>query len=243
MEKRSKKTTSPEGQTRVEVIGTYILITVLFALIGYVVIKFFMMDNVAPFVSEYDGQDYSVRKVGSPKIRQTAADYLAKIKHKVDVLVDYMYRKGLPDPEIASRLFKRWVSCELKETSSTEKSAAFTLNKSTEIRLCIRDKHGNFEDPNTAIFVILHELAHVMSISFGHGEEFKNNFDYITHLASQLGIYKPENFRAFPKTYCGTEINTTPCDRGTCEFATKSKELKDYGVNGPWAALEHFLGF
>ena len=34
-------------------IGTYVLITILFALIGYLVVKFFIADNVAPFVSEY----------------------------------------------------------------------------------------------------------------------------------------------------------------------------------------------
>jgi len=237
---KKRKLEEPSGN-KVEVIGTYVLVTALFALLGFVIVKFFMMDNVAPFVSDYDGQDYEVRKIGPPQMRQTAADYLAKIRHKVDVLVDYMYRNKLPDQEIATRLFKRWVTIDLKETSSVEKSAAFTLNKSTEIRLCIRDANGNFEDPNTGMFVILHELAHVMSVSYGHGEEFKNNFNYITHLASQLGIYRPENFRARPKTYCGTEINTTPCDRGTCEFGTKAKELKPYGVNGPWA--EHFLSF
>ena len=227
---KSKKTSSVNNKA--EVIGTYILVTVLFAILGYAIVKFFMMDNVSPFVSNYDGQDYEVRKVGSPHVRQTAADYLAKIRHKVDVLVDYMYKKGLPDPDTAKRLFQRWTSCELKETNSTEKSAAFTLNKSSEIRLCIRDHQGNFENPNTSMFVILHELAHVMSVSYGHGEEFQNNFNYITHLASQLGVYKPEDFASRPRMYCGTEINTTPCDRGTCEFGTKAKELHVYGVNG-----------
>ncbi len=229
------KSKSPKVSNKTEVVGTYVLVTVLFAILGYVVVKFFMMDNVSPFISDYDGHDYSVRKVGSPYIRQTAADYLARIKHKVDVLVDYMYKKGLPDPDTSKRLFQRWASCELKETNSSEKSAAFTLNKSSEIRLCIRDRHGNFEDPNTSMFVILHELAHVMSVSYGHGEEFQHNFDYITHLASQLGVYKPENFASRPKMYCGTEINTTPCDRGTCEFGTRAKELKTYGVNGVWS--------
>ena len=70
------------------------------------------------------------------------------------------------------------------------------------------------------MFVILHELAHVMSISYGHEDEFKNNFSYITHLASSLGLYKPQDFQTNPKTYCGTEINTTPCSEGSCEYNT-----------------------
>jgi hypothetical protein len=223
-----------------EIIGTYILVTIIFALIGYLIVSKFM-DNVAPFVSSYDGKDYDVRKVGSLESRQTAADYLARLRERVDVLVNFMKERKLPDAEISERLFVRWNKCELKETSSFEKVAAFTLNKSSEIRICIRNKNGQFENPNTSMFVILHELAHVMSVSYGHEEEFVNNFAYITHLASQLGLYKPEDFDNNPKTYCGIEINTTPCEGDTCEFKTHEKTLKeyikDYGID-----LESFLG-
>lgn len=198
----------------------YVMITVIFAVLGFFVIKYCFMDNIAPFVSQYDGQNYEVRKVGDTTTRQTAADYLAFINAKVNKLVDYMNLHNLPDADISKRLYHRWMSIELKETNSTEKSAAYTLNKSSEIRLCIRDQNGNFEDPNTSMFVILHELAHVMSISYNHTEEFKNNFSYITHLASSLGIYKPQDFAKKPKMYCGTQINSTPCSENSCDFNT-----------------------
>ena len=51
------------------------------------------MDNVAPFVSQYDGQNYEVRKVGDVSNRQTAADYLALINAKINKLVYYMNGK------------------------------------------------------------------------------------------------------------------------------------------------------
>lgn len=198
---------------------TYVIVTVIFAMLGFFVIKYFFMDNVAPFVSQYDGQNYEVRKVGDINNRQTAADYLAIINAKINKLVNYMNLHNLPDVDTAKRLYHRWMSIELKETNSTEKSAAYTLNKSSEIRICIRDQHGNFENINTSMFVILHELAHVASISYNHTEEFKNNFSYITHLASSLGIYKPEDFTKNPKTYCGlVTINTTPCENNSCSF-------------------------
>ena len=176
------------------------------------------MDNVAPFVSEYDGKNYEIRKVGDISTKQTAANYLAMISAKIDKLVNYMHKNSLPDPDTANRLYSRWSKIELKETNSTEKSAAYTLNKSSEIRLCIRAPNGGFEDPNTAMFVILHELAHVASISYGHNDEFKQNFSYITHLASSLGIYKPEDFKNNPKSYCNVDINTSPCSEGSCVF-------------------------
>ena len=196
----------------------YVVVTVIFAVLGFFIIKFCFMDNVAPFVSQYDGQNYDVRKVGDVVITQTAANYLAIINAKINQLVDYMNLHNLPDPDTAKRLYHRWLECELKETNSHEKSAAYTLNKSSEIRLCIRDQNGNFEDPNVSMFVILHELAHVASISYNHTEEFKNNFSYITHLASSLGLYKPDDFSKHPKTYCGVTINTSPCSENSCSY-------------------------
>jgi uncharacterized protein YxeA len=198
---------------------TYMIVTIVVIIVGYFIVKNCFMDNVMPFISEYDGKNYSVRKIGNVEVKQTAANYLSLINTKINQLIDYMYKHNLPDPDTAKRLYSRWSVCELKETSSSEKSAAYTLNKSTEIRLCIRDSNGGFEDQNTSMFVVLHELAHVMSISYGHESEFKNNFSFITHLASALGIYKPQDFKNIPKTYCGVEINSTPCTSdGSCEY-------------------------
>lgn len=196
----------------------YLIVTVISILLGYLVIKYCFIDNVAPFTSDVDGQNYTIRKTGNIETRQTAANYLASLNERICKLVDYMYANKLPDVDTANRLYHRWSKCKLKETNSSETSAAYTLNKSSEIRICIRNKNGNFENINTSMFVILHEISHCASISFGHNEEFKNNFSYITHLASKLGLYKPEDFVNDPKTYCGTVINTTPCQNGSCEF-------------------------
>ncbi len=181
-------------------------------------IKHFLLDNVSPFTSNIDGKKYEVREVGDEIIRQKAADYLAKLNSRVNTLVDFCLRNNLPDQPTAARLYNRWLKCDLKETSSNEKSAAYTLNKSSEIRICIRDNNGRFENINTSMFVLLHELAHVMSITYGHDEEFKINFSFITNIASNLGLYKPEDFKRNPKRYCGVNINTTPCSENTCKF-------------------------
>jgi hypothetical protein len=218
MKKNTLNKSIPEIKDKKSLVVLILLITIFFILLGYITVKYFLSDNVSPFVSNYDGRRYNIRTVGTVESKQTAANYLAKVSGYTDKLVDYMYKNQLPDMDTANRLYYRWGKCLLKETSSYDNSAAYTLNKSTEIRLCIRTKNGSFEDINTSMFVILHELAHVMSIGFGHEDEFKYNFSYVTHLASNLGIYKPQNFRENPVTYCGTEINTTPCDNGTCEY-------------------------
>ena len=106
-----------------------------------------------------------------------------------------------------------------KGASSNENTVAYTVDKGVEMRICIR-KNGIFQDENTALFVIIHELAHLMSLTTGHNLEFYENFSYLTHLASSLGLYKPQNFMREPEVYCGTKINTSPCSDDSCSFGT-----------------------
>ena len=98
----------------------------------------------------------------------------------------------------------------------------FTINKGP-INLCIF-KDGKFNDKNDAFFVILHELAHIMSNSFGHGDEFKQNFNFIVKLAVKLDLWKDREYEKKPEEYCGVKITTSPCDNETC----KNENLEYY---------------
>lgn len=206
----------------------------------YTFIKYDFYGNDINYTSSIDGKTYKIRDMTVKNISdnvisnlkiddsndvsgkfednsmKVAANYLATIRTKMDNLVDYMREKELPDKEISERLYKRWKKCILRETSNNETAVAYTLNKGDEMRICIRSPE-KFEDINTSIFVILHELAHLMSVSFDHTPEFKENFYYIVHLASRLGYYDPQDFTKDPVKYCGIEINTTPCSAGTCK--------------------------
>jgi len=192
------------------------LILIIFIILIFILIFYFYQDDVSFFKSSLNNKSYGIRSSGSNEEKEQAINYISNVSEKVNLLVSYMKNNGLPDQISADRLYNRWNNCKLRETSSTDTSIAFTINKGHEIRICIRKEDGSFEDPNTAMFVILHELAHIMSISYGHNDEFQTNFSYITHLASSLGLYIPENFQKSPKTYCGTSITTTPCSNGTC---------------------------
>lgn len=178
---------------------------------------YYFKDDVSNFTSSIDNKQYKIRSSDNKEEQASAANYLSQVSLKVTKLVQYAHDNQLPNKATADRLYHRWKNCELRETSSTDNSVAFTVNKGHEIRLCIRDKDGNFEDPNVALFVILHEIGHLMSVSYGHNKEFDDNFNFITHLASYLGLYKPDNFAIRPRSYCGISINTTPCAQGTCK--------------------------
>lgn len=149
-------------------------------------------------------------------IGKEVAKRLATLARKTDTLVNYMYQNKAPNPEVSQRLYSRWQQIRnnprgLRETAFGETSAAYTVNKSEQIRICIRDRSNNdgephFENDNTSMFVLLHELAHIMSKTYGHGVEFKRNFAAITRLAETLGVYHPVDYSKQPTNYCGTDI-------------------------------------
>lgn len=149
-------------------------------------------------------------------VRQEVARRLAVIVKKVDILVNHMRAKHLPDAIISERLYHRWQKIRknpkgLRETSPGETSAAYTINKGEQMRICVRDERSDnlFEDENDTMFVILHELGHLMSKSFGHNLEFKRNFAYITKIAVEMGLYTYRNYSEKPTTYCNVDITHT----------------------------------
>lgn len=225
---RTPKGLATEGYAKDSLVILKVTLTILlvvFVIVGLVLVFQRCTDNFDSVYSSLDNRKYHVRSNYSEVEKQKTANYLATIKHRVDKLVKYMLDNQLPNPEISKRLAQRWKRCILKETASHEKkTAAYSVNKGEEIRLCVRTGDNRLENLNTSMFVILHELGHLMSNSYGHGSEFKENFSYIVHLASSIGVYKPQDFGGTPVPYCGSAvtITTTPCQGSngnlSCEF-------------------------
>jgi predicted metal-dependent hydrolase len=60
------------------------------------------------------------------------------------------------------------------------------------------------------MFVMLHEMAHLMTETIGHTSEFWTNFKRILADAIQVGIYQEENYAQRPVKYCGMQITDSP---------------------------------
>ena len=145
-------------------------------------------------------------------VKKEVARRLFSLAQKGDKLTIECFNRKYPDPVTAERLARRWKSIRknnaLRETAFGEKSAAYTVNKGDELRICIRDseKDKDFEDENTSMFVLLHEMGHLASKSWGHGKEFRENFAKLVKAAVEIGVYKYQDFRNDSEDYCGTEI-------------------------------------
>lgn len=90
----------------------------------------------------------------------------------------------------------------LRERRAGNGALATTHNKGERISICVRAATGELHTPEQTLYVFLHELAHVSSLSVGHTREFHDRFEQLSNAADQLGYRQPE----LPHMYCGRRI-------------------------------------
>lgn len=105
-----------------------------------------------------------------------------------------------------------------KNIDIRESSSSFTEDKSI-IYMCLRDEHGQYYPVNTLMYVVLHELAHLINREdYGHTPAFHKIFNKLLCRAASLGIYDPQ--KGHSKWYCGVDMDgvTMPtCDKNSHE--------------------------
>lgn len=158
--------------------------------------------------SSIDNNKYLVRKLPDNK---EAADLLANIRLKLVRLCEYLEMNHSENKDVY-RLIKRFNSDNITESAPSEKYTSYSVNKGDKIVFCLRsrDDKQKLVNENVMMFVALHELAHVMSKSVGHTEEFWDNFRYLLKKAIKIGVYKDIDFEKKPVDYCGTKITNSP---------------------------------
>lgn len=196
----------------------FISILIIISLSVLLIFSYNKWKDRVKFVSDTSGKENFLVQNNKDEpewISKEVANKLARLAQKIDILVLDMKNNNYPSPTVSERFYNRWYKIRsnpkgLRETSFGENSAGYTVSKGQEMRICVRGKNGKkFEDENTMMFVCLHECAHLMSESYGHNKEFRENFAHITRKAIDLGLYKYENFSQNPKNYCGTQISNS----------------------------------
>jgi hypothetical protein len=159
-----------------------------------------------------DGQQYEMQNLPN---KEKAVEMLAAIRGNLIKL--YEYYKETPnvssDPAVA-RFTARFTPDVFVENDMQSPDTSYSENKGQKIVVCLRDKtkapQYPLVDQNTVMFVMLHEMAHLMTETIGHTQEFWTNFKRILQDAVQLGIYRPVNYAHQPTPYCGMTITDSP---------------------------------
>ena len=166
--------------------------------------------NTVEVRSRRDGKVYRVQNLPD---KQEACERLAKICDNLERLVE-TYKNdpsAMADPRVKI-MVTRFNPDNFSENDLDSHTTSYSENKGEKIVVCIRDKAPphKFVDENTVMFVLLHEMAHLMTTTVGHTPEFWANFKRILHDGVQCGIYTPVNYSKQPTPYCGMTITDSP---------------------------------
>ena len=156
-----------------------------------------------------NGKIYLVQ-ASAPGDPQEAAEQLARLEARVDRFVAYHKTSTHKDDCRIKNVTRRWAGRLSEVNSKSSIDAAFSVNKS-EIAVCVRDAKGRLQDDDTAMFILLHELAHLSVDSYGHGDSFWKAFRLLLKIAIEdARVYVDQNFENFPVRYCDQAVRSSP---------------------------------
>lgn len=167
--------------------------------------------NLKCIIASEDGNTYCIRE---RKNLQQAANLLAETSQKLQTFVNHLKQK-FPNRDEIRRIVEGFDPRKIKETLPTSEHTAYSENKGEKIALCLnKNKKSEAQtqliDPNTLMFVALHEVSHIGNESIGHGKDFWNTFKFILNEAVDFGIYLPVDYKKKPVDYCGEQITDSP---------------------------------
>ena len=192
---------------------------------GGVVILFIILNSYQQikgdmvYVKLKNGRTFLVRNIvekgkdkeKAAKLLDTVLDNLLLIKKEMET------NKKYKDHPAVKRLTNNFKASSITESLPESEYTSYSLNKGEKISMCIRhkkdtgtNKRDDFIAPNTIMFVAIHEMAHVMTKSIGHKDDFWHNMKILLCIAQEKNIYTREDYKQTNKPYCGTEITSTP---------------------------------
>jgi hypothetical protein len=177
-----------------------VLVFILCLLVGWAASLNFSSKDDRVLVEGFDGRKYLVRDIPNKK---DTADMMALLNAKVLALIHQMRQSG-EKPVMVTRLAARYRPEVLAEGHVHRKLTSYTVNKGENVVLCMRSRDADVLYPENVLFsVLLHELAHVSSISEGHGDEFNENLRSLTRAAERAGLLQREKVSL---DYCGVPL-------------------------------------
>lgn len=187
----------------------YLLNGFIFFLVIIILIKLYIIDD-GNLVYSKSNVDEDFHLVQDLKDKDDAANLMAEIKERIEKLLIYL-KRTYPNNSDIQRLFKNYNEDNIRETDIDDNDTSFSIDKGQELHLCLRDKKSlKLHKINILMFVTIHELAHLMSKSYGHNGEFNKNFIFLLKESIKIGIYTNIDYSRKKTDYCGMEVNSNP---------------------------------
>ena len=189
---------------------TFFLIATFAILFIWCLIKVITIDpeNLEMRLSSLTGKKYGIQEM-LPNADVTP-DLIGKLDLFAQKFIEYL-KRDYPNDKRVLRLIRGMKHTQMEESPFVDDTSSYTVNKGELIALCVRNKDDKgFHDDNTMLFVFIHELAHVASITTGHNTEFIENFRWLLERAHEANLYDPVDYSKSPITYCGVRVTNNP---------------------------------
>jgi predicted metal-dependent hydrolase len=186
------------------------IVTILIGIGIYLIYDTYILGAREYVTSTIDERKYLVRSLPD---KQEAADLLAETSEELHKLIKHMEKMNPKDPR-TERLVINFNRDSICEGVDSNEYTSYSVNKGEQIIFCLRqkDKNNTLVDLNTILFVGIHELAHLCTVSIGHTDEFWENFRWLLQEAIQIGVYTEQDYKSKPQKYCGINITSSPLD-------------------------------
>lgn len=174
-----------------------------------------------------NGQNYKVHEdLENPQLAAETMDALNKTAVK---LIDYLQTQYIDNDRInmiindkqktvlygIKSLKKNYKTANLEENIPERSGGdtSYVIDKGEIFAMCIRDpNNANKIDPklNDLTFVLIHEMAHLFTKTFGHDRLFWENFRFLLKEATNIGVYESKDYKKNKSPYCGILISYSP---------------------------------
>jgi len=164
--------------------------------------------NLKCVIAHKDGNTYCVRDT---KHTQKRAELLAEMTSRMKKLAAYL-TENMPDDPRVKLLIKNFNPKKIVETLPTSEYTAYSEDKGKKLAFCLQEYKNKSKliDINTLMFVALHEMGHLITVSIGHEPDFWENFKFLLENANDINLYEPIDYGKTPQDYCGMKLTDNP---------------------------------
>lgn len=185
-------------------IGTILTVICLILLL---VLVYVLSQKTVKINSSLDNTEYFVLK-DEKEMMTEASNTLSIIHSRIATLVRYL-KEHDASHNVVDALESKYVRGVISEAVIQAGSTSYTIDK-TSIHVCLRsrDDERQIYDINTLMYVVLHEMSHLVSTSVGHNQEFKKIFRYLVSNAIKANVYTYVDYSKNNVHYCGMNLTT-----------------------------------
>jgi hypothetical protein len=144
-------------------------------------------------------------KVLNSSIKQKVANKFCELGNETVKLQKYL-KKYFPNDPRTKRILNRFHGNSMVENPKE----TYTLFKGYSINMCMQKNDTELYPNNLLMFVLLHELTHILNAGFNHTKSYWTDNVWLMKCASNCGIYTNVNYQRYPVNYCGIVINKHP---------------------------------